>query len=85
MFGNQSVLTASVPQEPVVLSAVCMNIDQRALGNGRVGHDNDRPTYIILHNPTNTLEVSCRMKNNPPSRIMVIDDIEKGSNSTNIR
>ena len=36
-LGKENVLTASVPQKSIaLLSAVCMNIDQRALGNGSV-------------------------------------------------
>ena len=60
-----------------------MNIDQRALGNGTVGHNNDSPTYRILHSLTSTRsEVSCCCeKNNPPSSV-VIDDIDKGSKSS---
>ena len=69
--------------KPIALSsAVCMKIDQRALENGSVGHNNDSPTYVI-HNPTtqstNTRsEVSCSEENNPPS-FMMVDDIDKGS------
>ena len=68
-FGNQTVLTASVPQKPIALSAVKMNVEQRALGNGTLGYNNDSPTYRILRNPTSTSkrsEVSCCEKNNPP-------------------
>ena len=36
-LGKENVLTASAPQKSRALSsAVCMNIDQRALGNGSV-------------------------------------------------
>ena len=56
-------------------SAVCTNIDQRALGNGTVGHKNDIPTYRILHNPTRVgSEASCCDENNPPLFMMVVDD-----------
>ena len=59
-----------------------MNIDQRALGNGTVGHDNDSPMYNILHNSTSTRsEVRCCKKNNPPSSI-VVDGIDKESKSS---
>ena len=59
-----------------------MNINKRALGNGAEGHDIDSSTYRILHNPTSTRsEVSCCEKNNPPSS-MVVDDIDKGSKSS---
>ena len=60
------------------------SIDQRSLPDGSsvVGHDNDSPTYRIVHNPTSTRsEVSCREKNNPPSS-MVVDDIDGGSESS---
>ena len=82
-FGKEAVLTASVPQKPLVLlSAVCMNIDQRALGNGTVGHNNDSPTYRTLHNlPSTRPKVSCCEKNDPPASI-VVDDIDKGSKSS---
>ena len=82
MFGKETVLTASVPQKPIALSsAVCMKIDQRALENGSVGHNNDRITYVI-HNPTNKRSrISCCEKNNPPSSI-VVDDIDKGSKTS---
>ena len=51
-FGKETVLMTSVPQNPITLSsAVCMNIDQSSLGNGSIGHNNDRPTYGI-HNLT---------------------------------
>ena len=82
-FGKETVLTASVPQKPIALSSTaCVNIDQRALGNGTVEYNNDSPTYRILHNPTSTRsEVSCCEKNNPPSSMMV-DDIDKGGESS---
>ncbi|CAN0279405.1 unnamed protein product, partial [Ascophyllum nodosum] len=54
-FGKETVLTASVPQKPIALSsAVSINIDQRSLQEGTsvVEHDNDSPTYRILHNST---------------------------------
>ena len=76
---------ASVPQKPIALSsAVCMNIDQRALENGSVGHDNGSPTYRILHNPSSTSsEVGCCEKSNTPSSMMmVVDDIDNGSKSS---
>ena len=53
-----------------------MNSDQRALGKGKVGHNNDSPTCRILHNPTSTInrsEFSCWEKNNLPSSIAVND------------
>ena len=83
-FSKETVLTASIPQKSIApSSAVCMNIDQRALGNGTtVGHNNDGPTYRILHNPTSTRsEVICCEKNNPSSSMMV-DDIDKVSKSS---
>ena len=52
-FGKETVLTASVPQNYIALSsAVSMNIDQKAVQDGSsvAGHDNDSPTYRILHN-----------------------------------
>ena len=61
-----------------------MNIDQRALQDGSSveGHENDSPTYRILHNPTSTrLEVSCCEKNNPPSSTVVVGT-EEGSKSS---
>ena len=83
-FGKETVPAASVPVKPIALSsAVCMIIDQRALGNGTVGHNNDSPTYMILHNPPSTSsEVSCWEKSNPPSSMVVhnIDKRGKGSN-----
>ena len=85
-FGKDNVLTASVPQKPLAQSsAVCMNIGQRALENGTVGHKNS-PTYRI-HNRTvcsstsTRSKVSCSGKNNPPSSIMVVAGIDKGSSS----
>ena len=60
-----------------------MNIDQRTLENGTVGHNNGSPTYRILHNSTSTRsEVSCCEKNNPPSSMVVIGDVDKGSKSS---
>ena len=89
-FGNQTILTASVLQKAIALSsAVSMNIDQRALQDGFsvIGNNNNSPTHGI-HNRTvgsstisKRLEVSCCEKNNPPSSIMV-DDIDKGSKSS---
>ena len=59
-----------------------MNVDRRALGNVTAGHNNGSPTYRILHNPTSPRsEVSCCKKNNHPSSI-VVDDIDKGSKSS---
>ena len=59
-----------------------MNIDQRDLGNGTVGHSNNSPTYRILHNPTSTRsEISCCEENDPPLS-MVADDIDKGRKSS---
>ena len=83
-FGKETVLTASVPQKPIALSsAVCINIVQRALGNGTAGHNNDSLTYRILHNSTSTWsEVGCCGKNNPPPSI-VVDDTDKGSKNSN--
>ena len=57
-----------------------MNIDPRALQNisSVVGHDNDSPTYIILHNSTGKRsEVSCCEKNYPSSSMVV--GIDEGS------
>ena len=43
-LSKEIVLTASIPQKPIAPSStVCMNIDRRALGNGKVGHNYDRP------------------------------------------
>ena len=78
-FGEEIILTASVPQNPIALSsAVSMHIDQKALQDGSsvVGNNNDSPTYGI-HNRTvssstsKRSEVSCCEKNNPPSSMMV--------------
>ena len=59
-----------------------MNIEQRALQDGSsvVGHDNDGPTYRILHNSTSKRsEVSCCEKNNPPrSMVQIIVRINEG-------
>ena len=59
-----------------------MNIDQRALHDGSsvVGHDNDSPTYRILHNSTKRSEVRCCEKNNPPSSMVV--GIDEGGRSS---
>ena len=87
-FAKENVLTASVPQKPIALSsAVCMNIDQRALENDSVGHSYDIPRYRILHKfPSTSLEVRCCEKNNTPSSTMtVVDDIDKRSNSSDDR
>ena len=77
-FGKETVLTASVLQKPIALSsAVCMKTDQRALGNGSLGHNSDSPTCVI-HNPTSTRsEVSCCEKNDLLSFILVVEDIDK--------
>ena len=84
-FGKETVSTASVPQKYIALSsAVSMNIDQRYLQDGFsvVGHDNDSPTYRILHNSTSKRsEVSCCEKYNPPS-FMVVGIDEGRSNSS---
>ena len=82
-FGKETTLMASVLQKPIALSsAVCINIDEKVLVNGTVGHNNDIPTYRILYNPTSIRsEVSCCEKNNPPSSV-VVDDIDKGSKSS---
>ena len=46
-----------------------------------IGHDNESPTYRILHNPTSTRsEVSCCEKNDPPSSMVV--GIDEGSESS---
>ena len=59
-----------------------MNIDQRALGIGTVGHNNDILMYRIFYNPTSTRsEVSCCEKNDPPSS-MVVDNTDKRSKSS---
>ena len=86
-FGKETVLTASVPQKPIARSsAVCINIDQRALGNGTVGNNNDSPKYgihtlTVGSSTSKMLKVSRGGKNNPPS-YMVVDDIDKGSESS---
>ena len=77
-------MTALVPQKSIALSsAVSMNIDQRSLQDGSsvVGHDNESPTYMILHNFTSIRsEVSCCEKNNPPSSMVVgVDEWSKSS------
>ena len=79
-FSKKTVLTASVPQKPIApSSAVYMNIYQRALTNGTVGHNNDRPTNRILHNSTCTgLEVRCHEKNPPPSSMFGDEILIKG-------
>ena len=51
-FGNQTVLTASVPQNPITLSAASMNIDQEALQDGPVAAiitTAQRTGFIILY------------------------------------
>ena len=82
-FGKETVSTASVPQKYIALSsAVSMNIE-RSLQDGSsvVGHDNDSPTYGVLHNSTSQRsEVRCCEKNNPPSSMIV--DIDEGSKSS---
>ena len=68
-FGKEIVLTTSVPQKPIALSsAVCMNIDQRALENGIEGHNNGSLTYGINNCTVGSFtrsKVSCGGKNNP--------------------
>ena len=62
-----------------------MNIDQRALENGTVEHNNDNPRYRVLHNPTSTrLEVSSCEKNNPPSSAMVGDFDKRSSKCSDV-
>ena len=64
-------------------SAVSMNIDEKASQDGSsvVGHDNDSPTYSILHNSTSKRsEVRCCEKNNPLSSMVV--GIDEGSKSS---
>ena len=64
-------------------ATVSMNIDQRALEDGSsvVGHDNDSPTYRILHNSTSKRsEVRCCEKNNPPSSMVV--GIDEGTSNS---
>ena len=82
-FGKETILTASVPPKYIALSsAVSMNIE-RSLQDGSsvVGHDNDSPTYGILHNSTSQRsEVRCCEKNNPPSSMIV--GIDEGSKSS---
>ena len=83
-FGKETVLTASVPQKYIALSssAVSMNIERSLQeGSSVVGHDNDSPTYGILHNSTSQRsEVRCCEKNNPPlSMIVGIDEDSKSS------
>ena len=78
-FGNEIVLTASVPQKPGAMSAVSMSIDHRALENGSVGYNEDIPAYRI-HNPTSTnksSDVSCCEKNNTLSSM--VDSTKKSS------
>ena len=79
---NEIVLTTSVQQKPIALSAVSMNIDQRALTNGSVKNNNDSSAYRI-HDPTSTnknSEVSWCEKDNPPSSM--VDDVVKGRKSS---
>ena len=62
--------------------ALSMNIE-RSLQDGSsvVGHDNDSPTYGIIHNSTSQRsEVRCCEKNNPPSSMIV--GIDEGSKSS---
>ena len=84
-FSKETIRTASIPQKSIApSSAVNMNIDQRTLqgGSSVVGHDNDSPTYRVLHNPTSPRsKVSYCEKNNPPSS-MVVDDSDEGSKSS---
>ena len=81
-LGNETVIMASVPRKPIALSAVSINIDQRALANGSAGNNNASPAYRI-QDPTSTSissEVSCFEKDNPPSSM--VDNIDKESNSS---
>ena len=83
-FGDQTIRTASVSQKSIALSAVRINIDQKALENGILGHHNDSPKYRDLHNSTSTnkrSKVSCCEKSNSPSSAAV-DDIDEGSESS---
>ena len=52
-FGNPTVLTASILQKPIALSAVSMNTDQRVFQDGYsvVWNNNEGTTYGI-HNCT---------------------------------
>ena len=86
-FGNQTVQTASVPQKPITLSAVSMNIDQRALQDGSsvAGNNNDSPTYgihnhTVVNSTSSRSKVSCCGKNNLPSS-RVVGDTDQGSKS----
>ena len=74
----ENVLMASVSHKSIELSAVSMNIDQRALENGSVGYNNDSSTYTI-HYPTSTKkssDVSCCGKDDPP--LSMVEGIDKG-------
>ena len=60
-----------------------MNIDQRSLQDGSsvIGHDNDSPTYRVLHKSTSMRsEVSFSEKNNPRSSTVV--GIDEGSSKS---
>ena len=85
LFSEEAVLTSLVPQQSIALSAVCMNIDQRALQDDSVRNGNDSPTYGIYNHTTKrtnkSSKVSCYEKNNPPSSI-VVDDMDKMSKSS---
>ena len=71
----------------MALSAVSMNIDQRALQDGFsvVENNNDSPTYgvhdrTVGGSTTKRSKVGCGGKNNPPSSA-VVGDIDEGSQS----
>ena len=85
-FGKETILTASVPQKLIALSAVSTKTDQRALQDSFsvVVNNNDSPTYGIHNRAVDSStskrsEVSYCEKNNPPS---LADDIDKGGKSS---
>ena len=83
MFGNKTILTTSVPQKFIALSAVSINIGQKAFENILKGYNNDSLTSKI-YDRTRTNEssqVSCceKVKRGPLSSM--VDDTDKGSKS----
>ena len=85
-FANQTVLMASVIQKTLALSAESMDSGQRALHDGSVvENNNDSPTYGIRNRTVDSFSkrstVSGGGKNKPLPSI-VVNDIDKGSKSS---
>ena len=49
-FGKETVLTASLPKQTVVLSVGSINIEQRVVEKTSVENKNNNSTYEIHHN-----------------------------------